>query len=500
MAHRNLVAALALVIALGGVTALVVLGQDRPAYTTGSARAWQLFQEGEERLHAFQWALADSLLREAVSLDPAFAMAQATLAYNDALLGRRADLKSRITLADSLANGLADENERMLVQLRLCDVSKAWSGRRDSLLTLLEDRLPRHPLVIVGQATAAQMRGDTEAHEAAWRELLDIDPNYARAYNYLGYAAASRGRYEEAVSLLRRYAFLAPDLANPHDSLGEVLIWTGDYAAAEAELLESLRKQPDFIASVRNLITICIARGQLARAEELIGRTRAELAGSGMEFAFDDHVAGLWFRYGHLERAVAAVTALATAEATADRKPGRAVFLARLIDLADSGRAAAAQLLCDSLAAVERAEPYYEANAMVRRAIEADIHIYQALAYELLGEPTGAMAEWGRALVEYNREPPHARWWLHWRYGESLLKLGQPAEALVQADQVLGTNPNLMGVLLLRTRALLTLGRADEARATLARLETVMSQADADHPARAQADSLRRELQTQPLS
>ncbi len=501
MVRRPVFFSLAGVALLGVVAALVVLGQDRPEFTTRSSRAWQLYQQGEERLQAFQWSLSDSLLQEAVRLDPGFAMAQAALAYNEALQGAgKARVLARVALADSLARQLPDENERMLVQLRLCDVLKAGNSRRDSLLGILEKRLPRHPLVIIGRATAAQLRGDTEAHEAAWRELLRIDPNHARAYNYLGYAAAQRGRYEEAMAHLRRYAYVAPDLANPHDSLGEVLIWTGDYDAAERELLEALRKQPDFVASIRNLANVYVAQGRLRKADELLAQTRDQLAGTEMQAALDDFTAGLWFHFGHLDRARAAVDRLAGWETAATRKPGRAGVLARLLRLGSAGRAAEAQALCDSLAAATRESPHYRDSEQGRRELEADLHVYQALLYELVGEPTGAMAEWGRALVELAREPPHRRWWLQWRYGESLLRLAQPAEALSQADAILGVNPNLTGPLLMRARCLLELDRRDEARAVLDRLDALLARADRDLPALAAADSLRRRLAPAPSS
>ncbi len=497
MPRRLVVISMSFLAVAGIATALTVLGQDRPEFTTRSDRAWALYQAGEARLRAFQWAAADSLLSEAVRLDPDFAMAQATLAYNRALWGRKGGVKERIALADSLARNLTRENERMLVQLRLCDVDKKWNAKKDSLLSILVERLPRHPLVIVARANAAMIRGDNEAHESAYRELLDIDPNYASAYNYLGYAAARRGRYEEALSHLRRYAFLAPDLANPHDSLGEVLIWIGDYEAAERELLDAWRKQPDFIASVSNLITVYVAQGRLAKAEELIERTRTELAGTGMDLAFDDHLLGVWFHYGYLERG-AQVAARLARKAVAEQWVSRASVMHRVIRLASSGQAAAAQSLCDSLAVAGRDSHSYKSSQTARRRIEAEIHIYQAMAYELLGEPTAAMAEWGRALVEMNREPPHERWWVHWRYGESLLALGQAAGALVQAEQVLSTNASLTGPLLLRTKALSSLGRPEEARQALALADAALSLADPGSPARAVADSLRALLRPSP--
>lgn len=48
----------------------------------------------------------------------------------------------------------------------------------------------------------------------------------------LGYLELSRGNYELAIEHMQKYAFLAPDLANPHDSLGEVYLAIGRYEDA----------------------------------------------------------------------------------------------------------------------------------------------------------------------------------------------------------------------------------------------------------------------------
>ena len=60
-----------------------------------------------------------------------------------------------------------------------------------------------------------------------------MNPNYATAYNTLGYASAARGDYAKAEDYLKRYRYLAPNQANPFDSLGELYAFTGRYDEAE---------------------------------------------------------------------------------------------------------------------------------------------------------------------------------------------------------------------------------------------------------------------------
>ena len=65
----------------------------------------------------------------------------------------------------------------------------------------------------------------------------------------LGYLELNRGNYDQAIEYMQKYAFLAPDLANPHDSLGEVLMTIGRYEEAEQEFRAAVRMQPDFYHS-----------------------------------------------------------------------------------------------------------------------------------------------------------------------------------------------------------------------------------------------------------
>ncbi len=261
--HRaRLFAVIAAVVA--GTTALVVLGQDRPELTTTSRQAYTLYLQGEERLNAFQFAAAESLLQEAVRLDGGFAMAHAALGEAFSSNGNSQAARRQIVLADSLARLLPREDERLLVQLRLPGNAGKAHAVRDSLLSLAQKRLPEHPLVLKAKALRFRDLGDAEGEEAAWRAVLRADPNYARAYNWLGYLAAGQGRYLEALSYLRRYAFLAPDIANPHDSLGEIYTYMGELDAAEQEYRQALQLQPEFYPSLLGLARVYLAQGRSA--------------------------------------------------------------------------------------------------------------------------------------------------------------------------------------------------------------------------------------------
>ena len=66
-----------------------------------------------------------------------------------------------------------------------------------------------------------------------YKKVLDADPKYKAAYNMLGYVYANLGDYDKAIKTLNTYKDLAPDDPNPHDSIGEIYFYQGDFRQAE---------------------------------------------------------------------------------------------------------------------------------------------------------------------------------------------------------------------------------------------------------------------------
>lgn len=471
------------------VVALARPGWHRADYTTSSAEAYRLYQQGEDHLNSFQFPEAVADLAAALELDPDFAMAHAAMAEALVVAGQDKARKRHAALADSLARLLPKESERLLVQLRCCQTMRLSTTCLDSLLALLVPMLPNHPQVLVAQAMVAQRDQDEAAEQAVWRKLLQADPNYARGWNWLGYAAANKGRYEEALSYLQRYAFVAPDIANPHDSLGEVLLYMGRYEEAEQELRRALEIQPDFFFSLLNLARVYAQQGRVRKAVEIVEQTRLPFVGTSLVERFDGLLIDIYRVNEMWDATLEAMRCFVASAADGDVTP----YL-RAILLAHGGRGVEALALIDSTGTAQLAHTDRYGDERALRYLNARVRSFQAHVYKISGEPTRALEGWGRALAEMHREPPHQRWWYQLRYAEALLGVGQPEPALVQLDEILACNPRLIHPLVLRTRALLALDRLDEARQALGHLETALAQADSDLPAVAELAALRRQL------
>jgi tetratricopeptide (TPR) repeat protein len=477
------------VIVLVGVAWLAARHQHRnPEYTTSSTKAYASYLKGDEQLNAFQWTQAAASLREAMRLDPGFAMAQAAYAVLMKSQGSPEQLKTATARAESLAALLPDENERMLIQLRLVQYGLLQDCPEDSLLKIIQERLPKHPIVLSARAMLAMENRENAKAAEIWRQLLEVDPNDARAYNWLGYNASYVGRYDEALSYLHKYAYLAPDLANPHDSLGEILTYIGDYDQAEREFLQALEIQPDFFVSLVNLARVYIETGRLRKGVEILRSVSEEIAGTAYAKDIDRRLIGVFYTYGLKAELDGSI-------ADYNRRYPDDLFASfyRAMRLAGQGQAEAGRALCDSFLTVIGEESYFQSEVGREHLARLQYTSWGTYA-EVSGDTNLAAEYWGKALTHASFLPPHEQRMILVRYGEALLKLGNATEALAQADQCLAINPNLPQALVLRVETCLALGRWDEAERSLTRLDGILAAADSDFPPAVKARSLRQDL------
>lgn len=116
------------------------------------------------------------------------------------------------------------------------------AGRDRDAFAVLERALadqPDQPDLLYETALSAEKLGKTEILELHLRRLIAIKPDYAHAYNALGYSLADRNvRLDEAAQLIDKALQLAPDDPFILDSKGWVQYRQGNFATA----LESLQK------------------------------------------------------------------------------------------------------------------------------------------------------------------------------------------------------------------------------------------------------------------
>ncbi len=195
-----------------------------------------LCKEGTADLQSFRFDDAVEKLGHCLELDPSLAEAGISRALAFANLRDHNRYAEELARADSLTAAISDDRRRMLAQLRLGRLSRSrFNSMGDSLRDRMARQEPDNFYVLEALAEHAEMTGEVDKAVAIWLRLLDANPNYTAVYNKLGYLELGRGNYDDGLDYLQKYIFLAPDLANPHDSYGEGLMTRGQYEEAEGQ-------------------------------------------------------------------------------------------------------------------------------------------------------------------------------------------------------------------------------------------------------------------------
>jgi tetratricopeptide (TPR) repeat protein len=231
--------------------------------STKSPEAKQLV---ESALDQYENALLDSSVesaRRATEKDPHFALAYAVWSF----AARRTQPNVAALGKAELLAAQAPADERLLVKFLTSvqhgDMLPAISSMNDLLARFPGDG---HALYLTAEWLYFQQ--DYQRAVRIWEQLIKVDPNFAPAYNMLGYAMVESGEPDpqKALAYLNRYAELLPRQANPQDSLGEVSRYAGDDAASLVHYREALKITPTFVTSQIGLGDTYTLMGDFSRA------------------------------------------------------------------------------------------------------------------------------------------------------------------------------------------------------------------------------------------
>jgi eukaryotic-like serine/threonine-protein kinase len=250
--------------------------------TTSNPKAWELLSRSRQAWDLVHWKEAVALSREALQVDPEFALAHYQLALlflirDEGSDDESADARLQIEAAERVADRLP-EKERLGLRAMRAAVDGRWEEAKRLQLQLAE----AHPLDKEALARAAEllfMMG--EFREATpWAERsVALDPGYRRGIYFWSRSMLDSGRSEqvvplnlrvattfddkeivadaaqgllaagreaEAVAAFRRLGTLAPGTwwsCWPHPYYLGYLLYTGQLTRAEAELRQAIAER-----------------------------------------------------------------------------------------------------------------------------------------------------------------------------------------------------------------------------------------------------------------
>jgi len=450
--RRLLFAGLGLVLTAGvAFGAYTVLG--RRDVTTSSSEALRCYRLGRENELKLYYNEARAAYGEALKHDPNFVMATLRLAS----LTREQDPERARALFDGIRPFLGSVTERERFHVRLFEMGLERKGAKE-LEQLLDEWIGRFP----GDPDPYMMRANLLVKTdrlpkaiADLEKLVALNPNFASAYNTLGYYALGQGDTARAEEYLRRYRFLAPDQANPYDSLGEFYLSVGRYAESEENLKKALEVKPDFYPSLAHLGSLEVARGNLLAAADRFREAAERVDAPGDR------------REWYLSAALALAVAGRPSEATAlmDRiepmkwendekermRRERMERLHRGLFSAISGRSREAAAELDALGKLIEGLP-----AEAKESWEREMSLCRGFVASHEGRHEEAAQAFRKAIP---KGPPAGgfgyfpvRDMLHVALARSLSELGRPDEAEDALKPVLSRNPKFQPALEVQER------------------------------------------------
>jgi tetratricopeptide (TPR) repeat protein len=181
--------------------------------------------------------------------------------------------------------GRAREGEERLATLAgsgdttsILAAAQSWQRleRYDASIPVLERLVSRQPESAVAHfllGAGYERTGKRKEAVASFRRVLEIDPDFHAALNYLGYTFAEAGEnLDEALRLVRRAVALDPDNGSYVDSLGWTYHQLGRHEQAREALERAARLEPADATLQEHLGDVYVALGQNDRALEAYRR------------------------------------------------------------------------------------------------------------------------------------------------------------------------------------------------------------------------------------
>ncbi len=206
---------------------------DKVPVTTSSDAARAFYDQGLTLADNLHFVEANAAFAKAVEADPHFAMGYLRLAQTSQSVA--AFFKAVGQAEDNAENGT--EGEQLYVRALIAAAENDQATQLDAIVSLL-GMFPKDERTHVQLANYQNGQQDFAEAVKHFGHATSINPNFAGAFNSLGYAHRSNDNLDGAKAAFARYVELIPDEANPYDSYAELLMEMGEYDAS----IENYRK------------------------------------------------------------------------------------------------------------------------------------------------------------------------------------------------------------------------------------------------------------------
>jgi len=176
---------------------------------------------------------------------------------NAALIARTQGTDAAVSMLGKLQD-ITNDQEALVIQAQanLLNQAKRYQEAYN-LLDKAVNTLPNTPEIVYDYAMAAERVGKIDVSERELRKLILLKPDFAQAYNALGYSLADRNqKLDEAQTLIEKALILSPDDHYILDSMGWVKYRMGklDQAADYLRRAYSTQTDPEIAAHLGEVL------------------------------------------------------------------------------------------------------------------------------------------------------------------------------------------------------------------------------------------------------
>lgn len=237
------------------IIATPVLAQEIPVTTTNN-EAKTLFVEGRTLFDNIRFDEARIVFDNALQKDPDFALANI---YRAIVATTDSDFEQHLTKALNNKDRVS-EGERLFIEA----VNANALNRPMHAIALVKDAIKQYPndkRLHHQLANYYQSSNMTKEAQEQLYKVIELDDQFAPAYNNLGYLYKDLGDYEKAERSFNTYISLLPEEANPHDSIADLYTKMGEYDLAIEHYNKALELNPNFYFSQQKIGNNLVFKG-----------------------------------------------------------------------------------------------------------------------------------------------------------------------------------------------------------------------------------------------
>ncbi len=221
--------------------------EEKPAsvmpVTTDSELALELYETGMVAFDQIKLSLAWHNWQGAVEQDPDFFMAHFWMYLISSKESKKIVSKA---LKSDIQFNPGEEQIRLALKYLVDGQDEKAVEHLQKLVFLYPSDPNTHKILYIIQF---QFLKDPESAIVSIKHAIRQCPEYALAYNQLGYAYMDLDQFEDAEKAFDQYIELAPNLANPFDSKGDYFMATQQFEKAYESYMKAFENDSSFEVS-----------------------------------------------------------------------------------------------------------------------------------------------------------------------------------------------------------------------------------------------------------